>query len=267
LVLPSTHLAVVILLLASAACWALWIFVSKATISGWRYELYYLDVCAGLLLASVLIVSTLGTLGPEMTFGDRLLVAGMRAKAWVVVAGVSLTLGNFLFLAGLSLESKLSPLLGALAALAINFSWIYRTRQGTILVPLLALALLFGAVIYYMLAAASARAKAAQAAAKGRAFAVAGGIFLGAFYPLLRSGLYTDIGVGPYGALIISAIAIAASTLVLSIYFLNLPVNGPPVGWIAYRGSALTRHAAGLVAGALYASALVTLFLGLDVEF
>ena len=266
MVLPSTHLAVVILLIACAACWALWILVSKVTISGWRYELYYLDVCVGLLLASVLIVSTLGTLGPEMTFGDRLLVAGTRAKAWVALGGVALTLGNFLFLAGLSLERTLSPLLGVLAALALNFSWIYRTRQGTILAPLLVLALLFAAVIYYMLAAASARSKAAKDSAKGRAFAILGGIFLGGFYPLVRSGLYTDIGVGPYGALIISAIAITISTFVVGIYFLNLPVSGPPVGWIAYRGSALSRHAAGLVAGALYAAALVMLFLGLDVE-
>jgi len=267
LVLPSTHLAVVILLVACVACWALWIIVSKAAISGWRYELYYLDVCAGLLLSSVLIVSTLGTLGPEMSFGDRLLVAGTRAKAWVALGGVALTLGNFLFLAGLSLESKLSPVLGILAALALNFSWIYRTRQGTILAPLLVLALLFAAVIYYMLAAASARSKAAKNSAKGRAFSVASGIFLGGFYPLLRSGLYTDIGVGPYGALIISVIAVTVSTLVFSIYFLNLPVSGPPVGWIAYRGSALKHHAAGLFAGVLYAAALVMLLLGLDVEF
>jgi glucose uptake protein len=267
LVLPSTHLAVVILLVACAVCWALWIYVSKLTISGWRYELYYVDVCAGLLLASVFIVATLGTLGPEMTFGDRLLVAGTRAKAWVALGGVALTLGNFLFLAGLSLESKVSPIFGVLTALALNFSWIYRTRQGTILVPVLVLALLFAAVVYFMLAAASARSKAAKNSAKGRAFSVAGGIFIGGFYPLLRSGLYTDIGVGPYGALIILAIALTVSTLVFGIYFLNLPVNGPPVGWIAYRGSGLKRHATGLVAGALYAGALVMLFLGLDVAF
>lgn len=267
MVLPSTHLAVVILLIASAACWAFWIFLSKATIPGWRYELYYVDVCVGLLLASVLIVSTLGTLGPEMTFGDRLLVAGMRAKAWAALGGVALTLGNFLFLAGLSLEAKLSPLLGVFAALALNFSWIYRTRQGTILVPLLVLALLCAAVIYYMLRAASARSKAARNVGKGRAFSVAGGIFLGGFYPLLRSGLYSDIGVGPYGALIISAIAVTVSSFIFGIYFLNLPVNGPPVGWMAYRGSSLSRHTAGLVAGAVYAGALVMLFLGLDVQF
>jgi glucose uptake protein len=255
------------LLAASVACWAFWVFISKVTISGWRYELYYLDVCLGLLLTSLLIVSTFGTLGSEMAFGDRLLVAGTRAKAWVALGGLALTLGNFLFLAGLSLGGKLPPLLGLGAALALNFSWIYRTREGTILVPVLTLALLFAAVIYCSISAATKQSKAAKASGKARALSIAGGICLGGFYPLLRSGLYTDIGVGPYGALIILAISVTVSTLVLSIYFLNLPVSGPPVGWIAYRGSALQRHAAGLFAGALYAGALVMLFLGLDVEF
>jgi glucose uptake protein len=253
------------LLAASVASWVFWIILSRATISRWRYELYYLDVCLGLLLTSVLIVATLGSLGPEMTFDERLLVAGMRSKAWVALGGVTLTLGNFLFLAGLSLEGTVAPLLGLTAALALNFSWVYGARQGNVVVPLIVVAILLVGVIYYGITAASTKGKSAKVSRKASSLAIAGGIFLGGFYPLVRSGLYTDIGVGPYGALIIVAIALGVSTMIFGIYFLNLPVNGPPVGWTAYRGSALQRHAAGLLAGALYAGALVMLFLGLDV--
>ncbi len=265
MVLPTTQFAAIFLLLACAGCWAVWIYASKVAIAKWRYELYYLDICVGLLVTAAGIVFTLGTLGSEMTFGDRLLVAGLTAKAWTVLGGVALALGNFLFLAALSLKDKLSPLIAVAAALVLNFSCIYAIRGGSIMVPLLVLCALLVGAVGLGVASAGAKKNSAKVSARARAISVAGGIFLGGFYPIARSGLYTDIGVGPYGALIILSISVLLSSLVFSIYFLNLPVNGPPVGLTAYRASSIGQHLSGLLGGVLYAVALTTLLLGISV--
>lgn len=265
MVLPATHLAAILLLVACAAAWAIWILLSFATTARWRYELYYFDVYAGLLATSVGIVLTLGTLGSDMTFGDRLLVAGLTAKAWTVLGGVSLALGNYLFLAGLSLKDRVAPVMTIIAALALSFSWVYAARGGTVVLPILILCAVVVGVIGFAVSAAATQNSKAKALAKSKAICLAGGIFLGGFYPATRTGLYTDIGVGPYGALIILAITVFAVSLFLSVYFFNLPVNGPPVGLRVYRASSMRQHLRGWLGGVLYGVALFSFLLGISV--
>lgn len=264
MVLPTTQFAAVLLLVACAVCWIVWVYISRRVTARWRYELYYFDVCVGFLLASILIVFTLGSLGSEMTVGDRWLVAGLREKAWTVLGGVALSLGTFLFLAGISLRDKLSPILAIAAALALNFGWIYRTRGGSLALPIFVLCVLLITIAAFGFSAVAAKSKLAQIRAKARAISAGAGIFLGGFYPAVRSGLYTDIGLGPYGAQIILGVTVVVSTLVFSIYFLNLPVNGPPIGLTAYRTSSWQQHLSGLLSGVLYAAALIAFLLGIS---
>lgn len=265
MVLPTSHFAALLLLLACLCSWAFWLYLSGVTISHWRYELYYLDVCAGLLITALVVVFTFGSLGSDMTFGDRLLVAGLRSKAWTALGGVTLALGNFFFLASLSLRYKLPPLLAIVGALLLSFSWVRFARGGTIVLPVIVFGVLLLTAAGFIFSMAATKKGPARDLAKARGISLAGAIFLGAFYPAVRSGLYSDIGVGPYGALIIIAIAIVVSSLVFGIYFLNLPVQGTGVGWTAYRASSVKHHLTGIFGGVLYAVGLVTLFLGLSV--
>lgn len=265
MVLPTTHLAEILLLLACVFAWAIWIFLSRAAADRGRYELYYFDVCVGLLGTAGAIVFTLGTLGSDMTFGDRLLVAGLTAKAWTALGGACLALGNYLFLAGLSLKNKAAPVISVVATLALSFSWVYSAKGGTTLLPILILCAVVIGVIGFALSAAATQNSKTKALAKSKAICLAGSIFLGGFYPAVRKGLYTDIGVGPYGALIIGAITILAFSLFLSVYFFNLPVNGSPVGLRVYRASSMAQHLRGWLGGVLYGLALFCFLLGISV--
>ena len=229
----------------------------------WRYELYYLDVCIGLLLASAIIAFTLGTMGAEMTFGDRWLVSGMRSKAFVALGAVTLNLGNFLLLAAMSLREKLAPFLSTLIALAVTLSWIFWMNGANIAVPIIVLAMSICVAVWLGFASFSAPQKTTKRRRKAQMLSVLGGIFWGGFYPLARNGLYGDIGVGPYGGILLIAGAIVVTALVFGIYFFNIPVSGPPVGLFAYRSSSLRNHAIGWLSGTVYAMALITLFLGL----
>jgi glucose uptake protein len=242
----------------------LWLYLSGVTISHWRYELYYVDVCAGLLITALAVVFTFGSLGPDMTFGDRLLVAGLTPKAWAVLGGSALAVGNFFFLASMSLRYKLAPVLSIVGALLLSFSWVRFVKGGTIILPIVIFGVLSLAAVGFSFSMAAAKKGPARNLAKVRGISLAAAIFLGAFYPAVRNGLYSDIGVGPYGALIIVAIALVVSSLVFGIYFLNLPVQGPPVGLAAYRASSLKQHLAGISGGVLYAAGLITLFLALS---
>lgn len=264
MVLPTSHFAAVLLLLACLCAWALWLYLSVATVSHWRYELYYVDVCVGLLITALAVVFTFGSFGSDMTFGDRLLVAGLTAKAWAALGAAALAVGNFFFLAGLSLHYRFAPVVSIVGALLLTFSWVYFATGGTIVAPIVIFAVLLLAAVGFTFSMAAAKRGPGRNLAKARGISFAAAIFLGAFYPAVRNGLYSDIGVGPYGGLIIVAIAVVVSSLVFGIYFLNLPVQGPRVGLVAYRASSLKQHLSGVCGGVLYAVGLFTLFLALS---
>src|SRR4051812_7928377 len=76
MILPTTYAAALILLILSMVCWDSWANALKLVGERWRFELFYFDYSFGVLAASVVAAFTFGTLGADMTFQDRLLVAG-----------------------------------------------------------------------------------------------------------------------------------------------------------------------------------------------
>src|SRR3954469_18418950 len=76
MIIPSTYASTLLLLILSMACWGSWANTLKLTGNQWRFELFYFDYSFGVLLASVIAAFTFGTMGADMTFQDRMLVAG-----------------------------------------------------------------------------------------------------------------------------------------------------------------------------------------------
>ena len=52
---------------------------------------------------------------------------------------------------------------------------------------------------------------------------------MGTFAPLLLRAQDPDDGVGPYSVLFLFAVAVALSTFVFNLFFMNLPVEGDPL--------------------------------------
>ena len=103
MILPTTYGSTLLLLLVSFVCWGLWINTFKLAGPRWRFELYSIDFAVGVALVSLLAAFTLGSLGSDLAFSDRLLVAGRASQAFVMGAGFLFNLGNMLLLAAVSL--------------------------------------------------------------------------------------------------------------------------------------------------------------------
>jgi membrane protein implicated in regulation of membrane protease activity len=102
-VVPTTYTASLLLLLLSLVCFSIWPSLYRSYKGSWRFELFSLDFAIGGLLLGILAAATLGTLGPEMTFSDRLLIAGRQAEIWVMGTGFVLAFANLLLLASITL--------------------------------------------------------------------------------------------------------------------------------------------------------------------
>ena len=124
MLLPTTHEQALLLLIVSLVCLGSWPNFLK--LSKWRFELFYFDFAIGAILLAVVAAMTLGTLGSELSFNDRIAVAGLRSQALAIGGGFIFNIGNMLLVAAISLVGMaasvpLAVSIGLLVTLAVNW--------------------------------------------------------------------------------------------------------------------------------------------------
>ena len=257
MVLPTTWLSTLLLLVVSLICLGSWANTFKATGSRWRFELFSIDFAVGALLFSLIAAYTLGTLGAELGFSDRMLVSGRTNQAIGLAAGAIFALGNMLLLAAVSLlgMSAAFPLcIGS--AVVVGALFQFRSAHGLWLAA--GLALLVCAVVLDILAIRRNKipiraSKKAPSSTRGIVVGIIAGVVLGCFFVLLHRGFRGDFGLGPYAGLLLVAIALLVSTLVLNLYFMNIAISGGPIGFSAYFTGLPHQHFLGFAGGAIWA--------------
>jgi glucose uptake protein len=267
LVLPTTWLSVVLLLVLSFICLGSWINTFKAAGSRWRFELFSIDFAVGALLISVLAAYTLGTLGADLSFSDRMLVAGRTNQALGIAAGAVFALGNMLLLAAVSLMGVSGAFLLCIGS-AVVVAGLFQLRSGHVSWFVAGLAILVVAVVFNILAirsnknsirAVSPRPgirgpdKKGPSWKKGIIIGVISGVVLGCSFVMLYRGFRGEFGLGPYAGLLLVTISLLGATIVLDLYFMNIAISGVPIGFGAYFTGLPRQHFLGFAGGAIWA--------------
>ena len=265
MVIPTTYAASLFLLFLSLVCFSIWPNLYKLCGSGWRFELFSLDFALGALLAALAAAYTLGTLGPNDSFSDRMLIAGRAASAWIIGAGGILTLGNTVFLASVVLLGlSAATLLTFGTALALTAFLHFRVPH---------LALVFSGGVLFLLSVAFAvgagkfrmpgKPKTRWSYRKGIALAVLAGIAFGLFQSVMSPATDPDSGPGPYAALLMLSIGLLLFTPMLDFFFLNIKITGDPISFRYYARGTAKQHALGFIAGLVWAIGALGLLLPL----
>jgi glucose uptake protein len=277
MILPETYISALLLAVFSMVCWGSWANTQKLT-GKWRFELFYWDYAAGVLLAMTLAAFTFGSLGSE-GFGfldNLLLVAGKRQIAFGLAGGVVFNLANILLVAAIAVAGmSVAFPVGIGLALVIGAVWNYIIKpQGnpTLLftgVALVVAAIVLDALAYAALSSARAREeiKAGRTIStkvktswKGIVLSVASGILMGTFYPLVEMGKQGPAGLGPYAVGFVFAVGIFVSTFPFNLFFMNLPVEGEPLEVLDYFKGTLKQHSLGVLGGLVWAAGTMTNF-------
>lgn len=276
MILPQTYTAALLLMILSMICWGSWANTYKLT-GKWRFELYYWDYAVGVLLAAIAAAYTFGSLGFDgFLFTDDLMRAGKRNIAYGVGAGVIFNLANMMLVAAIAVAGmSVAFPVGIGLALVVGVVWNYLINpQGnpTLLfggVAIVVAAIVVDALAYRSLALAKAkkeikagRGKSTipKASWKGIILSIGCGLLMGAFYPLVELGKQGDAGLGPYAIAFVFAVGIFASTFVFNLFFMNLPVQGPPVEILDYFKGSLKQHTLGILGGAIWATGTISNF-------
>lgn len=273
MIVPTTSVSALLLLVLSFVCLGSWPNMFKLTGTRWRFELFYFDFAVGAVLLSAIAAFTLGTLGSELAFTDRMLVAGRAAQAFAFASGFIFNLGNMLLVAAVALigmSGAFSLSIGV--ALVVGSFFNFKANNIIFLVSGIALAIL---ALILDTAACRIRDHASsknvpvsksnpppniqargrtRKTAKGLAVGIIGGILLGLFYPVAAKGMPGEFGIGPYAGVLLFSLGILISTLIFDFYFLNIAIEGGPLAFSAYfRGNA-RQHFLGFAGGALWAA-------------
>ena len=123
----NDYATAVILCIVTMLCWGSWGNTQKLAGRTWRYELFYWDYVVGMLLFSLILCFTLGSIGSEgRPFLEDLAQAAPKALGSVLLGGVIFNASNILLsasvsLAGLAVAFPLGVGLALVLGVVINY--------------------------------------------------------------------------------------------------------------------------------------------------
>lgn len=261
MILPATYTAALLLTILSMICWGSWANTFKLT-GKWRFELFYFDYSLGVLLAAILAAATFGSLGDDLSVMDNFLITGKRQIAYGFAGGVIFNLANMLLMAAISIAGLAVAFpIGIGLALVIGVIGNYLINpQGNPALLFAGAGLVVAAIVVDAFAysaldksrAARQPQKGKRASLKGIVISLLSGLLMGAFYPLVEMSKSGELGLGAYSAGLVFALGVFISTFVFNIYFMNLPVQGEPVEFVAYFRGTLGQHLLGILGGMVW---------------
>jgi glucose uptake protein len=275
MILPHTLFGAMLVLILGMLCWGSWANTFKLG-GTWRYELYYFDWIFGAMAATLILALTAGSVGYDgFSFRDDLMIAGRRQWVWAFLAGVIFNFGNMLLVGCLSVAG-----MAVAFPMAAGVAMIVGAVAGFALAPfgqpwflLLGCALLAGAVVVttmlyrHMLVlrheqiarAGKAKSTRRPGSTKAIVLAMVSGILLGSFLSLLDFARQGEIGLGPYSTAVLFVFGALASTFIMNLFLMNLPVEGEPLEVFEYFRGPWKSHLWGLAGGAIWSAGLVAL--------
>jgi len=273
MILPQTYPVVLALMILSALCLGSWPATYKLA-GKWRFELFYFSFAFGLIVAAGIYAFTVGNLGYDgFTLIDDLQHAGKRQWLFGFIAGLIFNFANMLLMAsvsvaGMAVAFPISIGLAVLVSTAMS-SFARPAGNGLLLTLgclLLLTAIIVDALSYRLLGLArhEALARAGQAKStrrpsslKGIILALASGLLMGSFNPLLDKARAGEVGMGPYAIMVMFGLGAFFTTPVFNIFFMNLPVEGDPVDFGNLLSSKLKQHIMGFIGGMIWCTGML----------
>jgi glucose uptake protein len=280
---PSTYASGLLLLILAFVCLGSWANTFK--LSRWRYELYYLDFTLGAVALAVLAAFTLGTMGSDLSFADRMTVAGRLLQVYAFLAGVVFNLGNMLMVAAFGLVGISGAFLISVGvALVVSLSFHFNGANLIFLSAAIALqviAVTLGTAAFISRAREtgtksrqqtnSKNSQKAPPASRGSRFrkgvmiCVLAGLALGFAPPIAEQAMTGELGLDAYATILLFSLGLLLSTIGLNFVLMNVPVEGASVTLRNYFTGRAKQHILGWIGGILCAGGLLAALLAASV--
>jgi len=243
-------------------CWGSWANTQKLAGRAWRFELFYWDYALGVLLLSVIMAFTLGSLGEAgRSFLDDIAQAESGNIVSAFVGGVVFNIANILLvaaiaIAGMSVAFPVGIGLALVIGVVVNY---IATPVGNPVILFLGVGLVTAAIILDAAAYRRLPNQGQGVTTKGLVLSIICGILMGFFYRFVADSMSTDFinledgKLGPYSAVFFFSLGLLVSNFIINPIIMKKPFVGEPVAMAEYFKGGLTLHAIGILGGVIWA--------------
>lgn len=260
----NDYATAVILCIVTMLCWGSWGNTQKLAGRTWRYELFYWDYVVGMLLFSLILCFTLGSIGSEgRPFLEDLAQAAPKALGSVLLGGVIFNASNILLsasvsLAGLAVAFPLGVGLALVLGVVINY---LGAPKGDPVILFLGVALIVIAIVCNGIASGRVRKEPGSSAQnrKGILLAVLAGVLMSFFYRFVAAAMDLDNFesptpgmLTPYSAIFVFSVGVLLSNFAFNTYAMRRPFVGAPVSYREYFRGSLPTHLVGMLGGSVW---------------
>lgn len=258
----NSYTLAIVLCVVTMLCWGSWGNTQKLAGKTWRYELFYWDYVIGILVFSLLMGFTLGSIGEQgRSFVPDLMQVTSLGVVSAIFGGIIFNLSNILLSASISLAglSVAFPLgVGLALVLGVFNTYFFNGQHGDPVLIFSGVALIVVALIFNGIASAKKSTSSSESASgkKGVILAIIAGVLMSTFYTFVAFAMDLDNfesptpgKATPYTAFFLFAIGIFISNFVFNTVVMKKPFEGKPVSYDTYFKGSLPTHLVGVLGG------------------
>ncbi len=261
MVVIHTYAWAVFLAFITMLCWGSWANTQKLATKQWPFQLYYWDYTIGVLLLSLLMAFTAGSIGTDgRSFIADLAQADISSLGSAFLGGVVFNIANILLVAAIAIAGMAVAFpigIGLALALGVIVNYI-ATPLGNPVILFIGVAFVIVAIILDAMAYKKLPS-AAESSSRGIAISLLAGVLMGFWYYFVAASMASDYinpesgKLTPYTASVVFAIGLLISSFVWNSIFMYKPLTGEKVTYKDYFKKGDTRlHLIGLLGGAIW---------------
>ena len=245
-------------------CWGSWGNTQKLAGKTWRYELFYWDYVIGMVLFTLLLGFTMGSIGDQgRPFVEDLMQASGANILSVIIGGVIFNASNILLsasvsLAGLSVAFPLGVGLALVLGVIINYMG---APKGDPMLLFLGVALIVVAIVCNGIASGRMNKGGEESSSnrKGIILSMVAGVLMAFFYRFVAKAMDLDNFeqptpgmLTPYSAIFVFSIGVLLSNFIFNTLVMRRPFVGEPVAYSEYFKGSFSTHLVGMLGGCIW---------------
>lgn len=252
----------VVLVIITMLCWGSWANTQKLAEKEWPFQLFYWDYSIGVLLLSLLLAFTAGSIGSEgRSFIADLAQADFSSLTSAFIGGAVFNIANILLVAAIAIAGMAVAFpigIGLALVLGVVTNYV-ATPLGNPFLLFLGVGLVVLAIVFDALAYRKLPGSTSGSSSKGIWVSLLAGFLMGFFYRFVAASMVTNFvnpeagKLTPYTASVIFAVGLLLSNFLWNTLFMYKPLAGEKATYSDYFRKGNSRlHLIGILGGAIW---------------